>query len=71
MEVENFTKKYGISFPVTIDKTKDVFNTYNIGQLPATFFIDQDGKVREVLQGELDDLTISQITQTLLLENDH
>ncbi|GEK34440.1 thiol-disulfide oxidoreductase ResA [Kurthia sibirica] len=48
-EVRNFVDNYKLNFPMTIDKTKSVMRTYNVDQLPATFLIDQTGKIKKIL----------------------
>ncbi|CAM5214393.1 Thiol-disulfide oxidoreductase OS=Lysinibacillus sphaericus OX=1421 GN=LS41612_16665 PE=4 SV=1 [Lysinibacillus sphaericus] len=59
LEVQNFVDKYGLTFPVVIDKTKSVMTAYNVGNLPATVLIDPDGKVVKITTGEMTEATIA------------
>lgn len=68
-EVENYANKYNLTFPVTIDKTKSVTNTYNVGQLPATIFIDEKGRINKIVKGELDEPSISKFIENILPTN--
>ncbi len=58
-EVQNFVDKYGLTFPVVIDKTKSVMTAYNVGNLPATVLIDPDGKVVKITTGEMTEANIA------------
>ncbi|MEI4789052.1 thiol-disulfide oxidoreductase ResA [Bacillus sp. FJAT-53060] len=69
LEVENFTNKYNLTFPVTIDKTNSVSNAYNVVQLPATIFIDKEGKINKIVKGELDESSISKFIENILPTN--
>jgi peroxiredoxin len=51
--INRFVDKYQLSFPVLHDSTGQVMEAYNIGPLPTTYFIDENGKVEEVVQGQL------------------
>ncbi len=43
--VTAFSQKMGIPFPVLLDSTGSVANTYGIRGIPAHFIIDQEGKI--------------------------
>lgn len=51
--VNDFIKKYGLSFPVLRDKEQEVLNAYGVNPLPITFLIDKDGKVVRIHTGEI------------------
>ena len=59
LEVQSFVDKYQLSFPVPIDKTKDVRDAYNITNLPATVLVDPDGKVVKIITGEMTEADIA------------
>lgn len=59
LEVQGFVDKYQLSFPVPIDKTKDVRDAYNVTNLPATVLIDPDGKVAKIITGEMTEADIA------------
>ncbi|WP_240795432.1 thiol-disulfide oxidoreductase ResA [Aquibacillus halophilus] len=51
--IDRFIDKYELSFPVLHDNKGQVLNRYNIGPLPTTFFINEDGIVVEKVAGAL------------------
>lgn len=51
--VADFRRRVGVSFPVMIDATEEVQAAYKILPLPATFFIDADGVIRAIYQGQM------------------
>ncbi len=57
-EVENFLNNLGVDFPTVIDKTKDVMTAYNIRPLPTTILISPDGKVKDIITGEMSEADI-------------
>jgi peroxiredoxin len=61
--VRGFMKKYGFSFPVLLDIQKDIIRAYNVRAIPTTFFIGQDGIIREIKLGAF--LSESELEQRL------
>lgn len=57
-EVENFLNTLGVEFPTVIDKTRDVMTAYNVIDLPASIFIQPDGKVLKIKTGEMSEADI-------------
>ncbi|QOR65316.1 thiol-disulfide oxidoreductase ResA [Cytobacillus suaedae] len=53
LSVSKFVDKYGLTFPVVIDKGDQVLNAYGIDPLPTTLLIDKDGRVVEIITGSL------------------
>ncbi|MDN4607314.1 thiol-disulfide oxidoreductase ResA [Sporosarcina highlanderae] len=53
LKVETFRDQYGLSFPIVIDKTKDIRELYNIQPLPTTFLIDKDGRIQKIIITEM------------------
>lgn len=47
--VNKFKKNYHLNFPVLIDNSKDVQNAYGIDPIPTSFFIDPNGKVKQIV----------------------
>lgn len=58
LEVKNYVKTMGMTFPVAIDKTKSVMNAYNVTNLPATILINADGKIEKIITGEMSEAQI-------------
>ena len=55
-----FVKDKGYTFPVYFDVNQDAAYAYQIGSIPATYFIDKDGKVAASVQGMLDAATLKE-----------
>jgi len=64
--VADFRDKVGVRFPILIDAKETVQTAYRILPLPATFFIDRDGKVQAVYQYQMTRAQIEAETQKLL-----
>lgn len=58
-EVERFASQYGLDFPIVIDKTKSVLEAYNIDPLPSTLLINPDGKIEQIIRGEMTEQDIA------------
>lgn len=58
-EVQRFADQYGLNFPIVIDKTKSVMEAYNINPLPTTLLINPDGKIEQILRGEMTEQDIT------------
>lgn len=55
-----FVKDKGYTFPVYFDVNQDAAYAYQISSIPATYFIDKDGKVAASVQGMLDAATLKE-----------
>lgn len=58
-EVGQFASQYGLDFPIVIDKTKSVMEAYNIRPLPTTLLINPDGKIEQIVRGEMTEQDIA------------
>ncbi|WP_053367000.1 thiol-disulfide oxidoreductase ResA [Bacillus sp. FJAT-27245] len=63
--VSSFSEKYGLTFPILLDKDSQVMNTYGVGQLPATFLVDKEGKIVKYHTGQLTEHTIKQFMESI------
>jgi peroxiredoxin len=52
--VEKFSSEYNINFPILLDPTGKTATLYGITVLPATFILDQNGKIQERVAGGKD-----------------
>ncbi|OLN23270.1 thiol-disulfide oxidoreductase [Domibacillus antri] len=52
-QVKNFAEQYGLTFPIAIDKGKEVQETYGINPLPTTFMILPDGTIDQIVTAGL------------------
>ena len=64
-KMKDFVAKYGVTFPVGLDKTATIQKSFGIYGIPTTYFIDKQGVINyshsgsvteELLQHELDKL---------------
>ncbi|TXC93333.1 thiol-disulfide oxidoreductase ResA [Metabacillus litoralis] len=56
--VQTFIDKHQLSFPVILDKDRQVLNAYGVGPLPTTFLINPEGKVVDITSGTLSERMI-------------
>lgn len=53
--VRNFVDEYGLSFPVYLDRSKDVYGEFNrTNGIPQTYIIDRQGVIRIYIPGSRD-----------------
>ncbi|RIW32066.1 thiol-disulfide oxidoreductase ResA [Bacillus salacetis] len=64
--VNKFFENNGLSIPVVMDKDGEVYDRYGIHNLPASFFITQDGTVKRMVQGEMNRQDIDQWIEEVL-----
>lgn len=50
-----FMDENSLSFPVLLDTSQDVVLLYNIRSIPTTYFIDEEGMIRDVKIGAFTD----------------
>lgn len=53
LKVETFRDQYGLTFPIAIDKGKSVMELFNVGILPATYLINKDGEIEQIITREM------------------
>ncbi|TMN20713.1 thiol-disulfide oxidoreductase ResA [Lentibacillus cibarius] len=49
--VDKFINKFDLTFPVPYDSNKEVRDSYQVGNIPSTFFINPDGEIVEMVEG--------------------
>ena len=49
--VSPFVNEQGLTFPIVLDETGDMAQTYQLRSLPSSFFINRDGIINEVVIG--------------------
>ncbi len=52
-QIPAFLDEFGITFPIALDESGDVVDTYRVLGLPTTVFVDSNGVVNEVFTGPL------------------
>ncbi|GAA0364299.1 thiol-disulfide oxidoreductase ResA [Bacillus horti] len=45
LEATSFANRFGLSFPIVLDRNRQVTNLYGVSGLPASFFIDAEGTI--------------------------
>lgn len=53
-DIEQFLAEVQVSFPVLLDHSEDVYNSYRILFMPTTFFIDPHGVIQDIVLGSTD-----------------
>ncbi|MDX1805427.1 MAG: thiol-disulfide oxidoreductase ResA [Paenisporosarcina sp.] len=51
--VQQYIDQRDLTFPILIDKTKSVMESFNINPLPTTFLINTEGKIEKIITGEM------------------
>lgn len=59
--VKAFGETNGVTYPLLLDTTGDVSETYLVSNLPKTVFIDADGVVREVVLGPVKEAKLQEL----------
>ncbi len=63
--VEQFIEKYDMTFPVALDEASAVSTMYNAFSLPTTYFIDEEGKIVQIIEGPLNKDAMIQMFQRI------
>ncbi|MBO0999099.1 thiol-disulfide oxidoreductase ResA [Bacillus sp. SD075] len=63
--VNNFITKHDLTFPVMIDKGREVENAYRVDILPVTFLVDKEGKVIDIITGALTEESIQKYMERI------
>lgn len=65
LAVENFRDKYGLTFPIVIDKGGKVVQAYDIYNLPDTYLIDKNGVVLDKITGEMTEADVKRYMERI------
>jgi peroxiredoxin len=65
LSVQKFADRFGLTFPIMIDREDQVMNAYDVGQLPATFLIDKNGKVKKIITGTMTEEMVKQYMESI------
>jgi peroxiredoxin len=65
LSVQKFADRFGLTFPIMIDREDQVMNAYDVGQLPATFLIDKNGKVKKMITGTMTEEMVKQYMESI------
>jgi peroxiredoxin len=62
----DYANRYGLRYTIGADVTGAIFHTYHVFALPTQFFIDQDGVLRQIVNGPLGETRASQLIESIL-----
>jgi thiol-disulfide isomerase/thioredoxin len=62
----DYAQRYGLPYSIGADVSGLVLHTYKVYALPTQFFIDQNGVIREIVNGPMDLATADKIVSALL-----
>ena len=65
LNVQKFADRFGLTFPIMIDREDQVMNAYDVDQLPATFLIDKNGKVKKMITGTMTEEMVKQYMESI------
>ncbi|WP_202076867.1 thiol-disulfide oxidoreductase ResA [Caldalkalibacillus salinus] len=64
LAVSSFVNKRDLTFPILLDRHNKVTNLYNVGTLPASYFIDAQGRLVDYHVGMLDEESIEELVES-------
>lgn len=64
--VKNFADRLGLTFPIVLDKQREVVDAYGVGSLPATYLISPEGKVVKKTTGQLTDTVVRNFLKEIM-----
>lgn len=65
--VTSFKNQYKVTFPIAMDRKKEITQLYGIDPIPTTYFIDKNGLVRNiVIGGPMSEQTIADNIKQIL-----
>ncbi|WP_017728111.1 thiol-disulfide oxidoreductase ResA [Halalkalibacterium ligniniphilum] len=65
LTVERFVERYGLTFPIAVDKGLNVTDAYGISPLPTTVLIDEHGKIVEVHTGGMTEAMVKDFMEKI------
>jgi peroxiredoxin len=65
LAVSAFKKRMDLTFPILLDKDKSVVNSYGVGPIPSSFFIDKDGIVVAKVEGIMSERRIEYLLNSV------
>jgi thiol-disulfide isomerase/thioredoxin len=67
-DAERFVIERGLTFPILLDTDGQVFAFYQVHSLPTSFFVDQNGIIREIVVGGMSEALLRTRAENLLGE---
>lgn len=66
LNIEQFVKRYGLTFQIGIDADAEIANKYGVSGIPETFFIDTNGNIKRTHVGALSESQLSEYIDEIL-----
>lgn len=66
LTVQSFVDRHDLSFPIAIDKRRELTRAYGVGPLPATILVDEHGQVQRYHEGEMTEAQIHEFFQSIV-----
>lgn len=63
--VQEFVDSYGLTFPIPLDETGVVGESYQAFRIPTTYILNTDGTIAHVLVGPMDESMMERLVQDL------
>lgn len=63
--VKSFTDEYGLTFPIPLDKTGGIGNTYQTITIPTSYMINSKGIIHEKIIGPMDEEMIKKLVNEM------
>lgn len=51
LTIDRFAQRHQLTFPILMDEHRNVLDQYGVGELPATYLIDEHGEVQHIRTG--------------------
>lgn len=58
--IQPYVEELALSFTIPLDRDNAVAGAYGVKGLPTTYFIDQDGIIRQIWSGEMNRITLAE-----------
>lgn len=65
-----FARQLDLTFPILMDRERDVVRLYRVGLIPSSFFVDPEGKIHSKFTGEINVAQLEPLVNAILPEKD-
>lgn len=66
LAVNQFVKRHNLTFPILMDRKSEVTKLYNIGPIPTTFLIDENGKILKIITGSMTEYDVKKYMELIV-----
>ena len=66
--VTPFLKQFSMQFPVGLDLTGEIANTYRVRAIPTTYFIDSQGVIQQMHRGSISEALLRQYAKSIAVQ---